>query len=388
MNEKTMQYLQGRFSDYYTQIQLTLPPKGYEREWAYIPWKLEETIMSRHNSVKELGSVDSFLDDVSPQHMYFSAGKYKQPGVSSMQAKDWKGADLVFDLDADHFPNIDQDTSKKNMLSVGKQKTQQLVEFLEDDFGFTDMQIVFSGNRGYHIHVRDQGIQQLDADARQDIVDYVTANGINPDCLKRTVTEQGVTQTHLAKMGGWGEKVHKRLLQVAEEVQTLSEEEGMSMLTEYNNIGNSRAETILGALNKHTQKIKNGNLEIGGSGIKLLINELVNEVSDDLMVPIDEPVTTDTHRLIRLPQSLHGGSGLMVKRVEKDDFNGFDPLLDTIPERFDKLDIEIRVAEPVSLYLNGREFDLDEGENTVPEYLGIHLMASGSAEKISERNKG
>lgn len=382
MNKDTMQYLEGRFSDYYARIKLELPPNGYEREWAYIPWKLDDSIMSRHNSLQDLGRIDSFLNDITPQHMYFSAGKYRQPSINSMQAKDWQGADLVFDLDADHFPNVEHGTSKREMLSVGKDKTQQLVEFLEDDFAFDNIQIVFSGNRGYHVHIRDEEIQQLGADARQEVADYVEAKGIDPDCLKKTVTERGVTQTHLNKDGGWGEKIYTRLMEIAEEVQDMSEEDGLELLTEYDNIGENRANTILGALKKHPEKIQDGNIEVGGSGIKLLVNELADEVSDKLMVPIDEPVTTDVHRLIRLPQSLHGGSGLIVTRIQRKEFPDFDPLTHTIPECFKKIDIDIQVTEDVSIYLNGNEFELPEGEHNVPEYLGIHLMASGRGEKL------
>jgi hypothetical protein len=41
------------------------------------------------------------------------------------------------------------------------------------------------------------------------------------------------------------------------------------------------------------------------------------------------------------------------------------------------------VTEDVSIYLNGNEFELPEGEHNVPEYLGIHLMASGRGEKLT-----
>lgn len=49
---------------------------------------------------------------------------------------------------------------------------------------------------------------------------------------------------------------------------------------------------------------------------------------------IDEPVTTDVHRLIRFPMSLHGKSGLMVLPVPLDGLEEFDPLVSAVPERF------------------------------------------------------
>jgi len=42
----------------------------------------------------------------------------------------------------------------------------------------------------------------------------------------------------------------------------------------------------------------------------------------------DAPVTTDVHRLIRLPGSLHGGTGLRVLPLTRDALERFDPLRD------------------------------------------------------------
>jgi DNA primase small subunit len=49
---------------------------------------------------------------------------------------------------------------------------------------------------------------------------------------------------------------------------------------------------------------------------------------------IDEPVTTDIHRLIRLQGSLHGKTGFAVTRVR--DLEAFDPFRDAIAFKSDE----------------------------------------------------
>src|SRR5208282_2045026 len=44
----------------------------------------------------------------------------------------------------------------------------------------------------------------------------------------------------------------------------------------------------------------------------------------------DAPVTTDIHRLIRLPGSLHGGTGFRVVPLTRDAIDTFDPFADAL----------------------------------------------------------
>ncbi|SVD73115.1 uncharacterized protein METZ01_LOCUS425969, partial [marine metagenome] len=54
-------------------------------------------------------------------------------------------------------------------------------------------------------------------------------------------------------------------------------------------------------------------------------DRLVRRALKDITVLPDEPVTGDIHRLIRLPGSLHGGTGLVVKILNVDELEKFDP---------------------------------------------------------------
>jgi DNA primase small subunit len=121
---------------------------------------------------------------------------------------------------------------------------------------------------------------------------------------------------------------------------------------------------------------------------------LTEDVLETESAPIDEPVTTDTNRLIRLPGSLHGGTGLAVTRVDRDALDSFRPLADAVPEQFVGQEIRIDVpdlddlpgtgAERGEIELGGDSFTITEGAQIVPEYVGVYLMARGHAEKEKE----
>jgi len=386
MEERTRAYLRGRFGDHYRRIEVSPPPDAHEREWGYIPWtESPGATMVRHESLLNLGDIESFLARERPRHVYFSAGRYADPSASSMAAKDWRGSDVIFDLDADHLPSVEpSEATYAEMLAACKDALLRLLDFLEDDFGFEDLTVVFSGSRGYHVHVRDEGIQDLEREARREIVDYVRGIGLDPDGLVRTEMRGNVTARTLKTEGGWGKRVHEALLAFVDDVESLPEEEALARLQELDGIGEGRAKTVHGAIQANREAIEEGNLEAGGPGIRKLVEALTGEVVTAQNAPIDEPVTTDTNRLIRLPGSLHGGSGLEVQRIDRDAIEEFDPLVDAVPETFEGHEIAVEVTEPGQVELGGDTFTLSEGDSTVPEYLGVFLMSRGRAEKGPE----
>jgi DNA primase small subunit len=386
MEERTRAYLRGRFGDHYRRVEITPPPDANEREWGYIPWTSSPgTTMVRHKSLLDLGALEDFLERERPRHVYFSAGRYESPSASSMSEKNWRSSDLIFDLDADHLPSVTLgEDSYAQMLEKCKDALMRLLDFLERDFGFEDMTIAFSGGRGYHVHVRDDGIQGLDRESRREIVDYVRGIGLDTDTLQQTEMRGNVTARVIPTDGGWGRRVHQRLLEFVADLEDLDDEEAIDRLQELEGIGEGRANTIYGAIRENRAAIEAGNLEAGGVGIRTLVKTLVHETVADENAPIDEPVTTDTNRLIRLPGTLHGGSGLMVRRLERDELAAFDPLVDAVPETFEGHEIAVEVEDGGEVELGGDSFTLEEGEQVVPEYLGVFLMTRGRAEKGPE----
>ena len=386
MDGRTREYLSGRFGDYYRSATLSLPPETERREWGHIPFTGGEgTTMIRHQSLLDLGDVADFLARTGPRHAYFSAAAYDDPGAGTMSEKGWGGADLVFDLDADHLPGVDEDgAAYAEMLAACKEALGNLLDLLRDDFGFERLRIVFSGGRGYHVHVRDPGVRELDSQARREIVDYVRAIDVDADDLVTTVSVEGTTRRQLRTDGGWGARVHDRLVSYVDALRETEESTAHDRLQELDGVGEGRAETVLGAVSRNPDAVRAGNVEVGGPGLRKLLDALATETFRAETAPIDEPVTTDLRRLIRLPGSLHGGSGLVVEPIDPDDVADFEPLVDAVPERFRGRRIMIDVTEPGPVPVGADSFTIGEGLKSVPEFAGVFLMARGRAEKAPE----
>ncbi|MFB6142462.1 MAG: DNA primase small subunit PriS [Halorientalis sp.] len=392
MEERTRAYLRGRFGDYYRRMTLTPPPDAEAREWGYIPWtESPGTTMVRHKSLLDLGDLESFLARERPRHVYFSAGRYDDPSASSMAEKGWRSSDLIFDLDADHLPSVDPgEDSYAEMLATCKDALLRLLDFLEDDFAFEDLTVVFSGGRGYHVHVRDEGIQTLERDARREIVDYVRGIGLEFDALvesEAVAGEAGRTsparKRTLSPAGGWSRRALDHIVDFTDELLAMDEDEALERLRAFDDVGEAKATAALTAARNNREQIEQGNIDVHSAFVQVA-TALVEDVVEADNAPIDEPVTTDTNRLIRMPGTLHGGSGLAVRRIDRDAIDAFDPLVDAVPDTFRGHDIAVEVTDGGVVELDGDSFTLSAGNHILPEHLGVFLMARGRAEKGPE----
>ena len=391
MDERTREYLAGRFGDHYRRATIANPPDAHTREWGYIPWETGGgTTMVRHRSLTELGSLADFLTQEQARHVYFSAGHYGDPGASRMGAKDWRGSDLIFDLDADHLPTVNPETdSFRAMLEACKEELFALLSFLEEDFGFGDPTVVFSGNRGYHVHIRSDDVTQLDRQARRDIVEYVRGEGVSVETVLHTSHVTGAGRTTPAQTrrldidGGWSRRVHREVVAFVDELVAMDHEEALESLRSIEGIGAQRADALVTAIDDRRSELESGNVDIHPAMMRLLA-ELIDRAISRQSAAIDEPVTTDINRLIRLPGSLHGGSGLQVTELHREELGSFDPLVDPIPPTFRGHQIAIEVTSPSTVELGENTRELSSGPVRLPEYAAIHLMARGVARKVPE----
>ena len=97
----------------------------------------------------------------------------------------------------------------------------------------------------------------------------------------------------------------------------------------------------------------------------------------------DEPVTADVKRLIRMPSSLHGGSGMRVVPLTLPEFEKFEPLRDAVV--FSEKEVQIEVISPLKpqnslVEMKGKSISVKEGINSLPEYAAMYLMCRGAAE--------
>jgi len=121
-------FLKQLFSRYYKDAKLELPPRFGRREWGFM--FIGERFMKRHISFSSAREVKSFLIGkgkkmgdrfMIPSHAYHSVAYYTHPNAK-MDKKGWLGADLVFDLDADHIPGAEKiSVSRKRRSSSHSQ---------------------------------------------------------------------------------------------------------------------------------------------------------------------------------------------------------------------------------------------------------------------------
>jgi DNA primase small subunit len=208
-----------------------MPPELTRREWGFIFFdEMPEVVMRRHKAFSSQSEAIEYLRSMMPAHVYHSAAYYQFPGAATMKEKEWQGADLIFDLDADHLPM--KPKSYAEMLSNVKAETLKLLDFLLEDFGFSEdnVSIAFSGGRGYHIHIRDPKVLSLESAERREIVDYLSGTGLSVDFLfkpsKHKVYDTGkfkkkefqsskrITSFEEATGGfGWGKRISQHIVQ-------------------------------------------------------------------------------------------------------------------------------------------------------------------------------
>jgi len=393
MNTETKIFLSKRFKDYYWKNRVPAPPEIEMREFGF--GTLETKIKARHRAFKNSTELGNFLKREAPFYISYSAAYYEFPGNQPMSSKNWLGADLVFDLD---MPM--EFLSSKKMDEV-KRETLNLVEFLENDFGFSqkDVEINFSGSKGYHLRIRNEGIRGLGRDERREIVDYVAGTINFVDYLRVEEDEGGIPVLMGPKDedSGWAGRIYAGLY-------NFIRDSGIKEMETVKGIGEKKAKEIHDNRNRILREVEKGIysripeiVTVDVSSIKTntpnITKPVIKKVSSPLVDAIireraiktlaaedtDKMVTIDTARIMRLPDSLHGGSGLrasIVKRIDK-----FNPLVDSVAFSDDGVEIELNRKVP-KFDFNENRFGPFSGRVKVPQYCAVYLLLKGCGEII------
>jgi DNA primase small subunit len=288
------------------------------------------------------------------------------------------------------------------MLDLVKKETLKLLNFFLTDFGFSEknISVVFSGGRGYHIHVRDPKVFTLGSDERREIVDYLTGRGLDIKNMiaRRSISgDVGVKEAKVLRCpkgdaAGWSGRLNRVIVSFVKELRELDDEEATRRLSSIKGIGQGNAAKFYEYVKDGNalDQIKQGNLD-GVWGISGIWNEVFKRCIFDESVQVgsgfslddergetDEPVTADIRRLIRCPTSLHGGSGFRVTPLTIRCLEEFEPLWDAVV--FGDEPIVIDVVKSFKTEIRGESYDLEEGRSELPACAAIFLMARGAAE--------
>jgi len=392
-----IEFIMERFHRYYSQRPPSPPERFTKREFGFMFF--DKTFVQRHLRFQRKEDLNSFLIERVPSHCYYSSAYYDVPDADRMEDKKWLGADLVFDLDADHIPGSEKLSYPEMLARVKVEMIRLLDEFILGDLGFDEryVRIVFSGGRGYHAHVTDPRALNLRSHERREIVDYIIGTDLSFEWLLPEETRVGIrTPTGTRALGrrnlpplnagGWRGKLRSGLKSLLDELEVL----GPSMARErYASLAGQKEEIVAGLfddlfLGKPGKRgrdliLEKGNLaNIRDKHLEAFMALLQTELKPRLAGEVDEPVTSDIKRLIRMPFSLHGKTGLRVLPMKRADLDTFDPLRDAVPDVLGDAPVRLRMSKRVDLRVRGERFVL-EGEVEAPEFAAVFLLCRREA---------
>lgn len=356
MQPRDRQVLARLFASYYEKADFRIP--GLEqREFGIGNFK---KIDARHLSFPNLQSFRGYLSTNTPLFVSHSTAYYEFPGATPIQRKGWKGADIVFDLDM----HAEGKYGAYAKLGEAKADLQRLVkDFLASDFGCRDIITVFSGNRGYHVHVRDQAFLKLGGEERRELVDYVMGNGLNyRDFFSYSDRKQLLGPR--PDEGGYRGRF-------ARTVMSALEQDPASISRVF--APQEKRGFFLGG-------VREGNW----SRTSLKLDDLVGRLSPlAAALPVgsvntDAGVTQDLSKLIRVPNSIHGETGLIAKIV--DDVEKFEPLRDAFVPGTELMRVKF-IEDVPTLELMGETrgpFKKND-EKELPRPVAVFFVAKESA---------
>jgi DNA primase small subunit len=403
-SDVSRRFVMRQFARHYAQAPLDMPDRFARREFGFMFF--DRSFMMRHLAFPSRAALKRYLVEQVPSHAYYSSAYYEKPGAPTMPEKTWLGADLLFDLDADHVEGA-KGLSYDQMLMRVKVEVKRLIdEFLNGDLGFDegDLKIVFSGGRGYHVHVTRASVLRLTSHERREIVDYITGTDLDMNWVfPQSAFEQSRFKDrsglgHRRDMpkredGGWRARIRRGIDDLLGQLEGLPEEEARKRISDAlapsaREIGPKTIDGLYADL-----FVKNK----GRSGADRMREEDTFEVFSEkrhseaflelvaltvkgrVKGETDEPVTSDTHRLIRLPSSLHGKTGFEVVPMSREALESFDPFADAVPKAFEEGEVSVRATTPVTVTLRGDRFDIGEDASRVPAYVAVHLICRNLA---------
>jgi DNA primase small subunit len=406
--ESSREWAYQKFSDYYKDphTEIPAPLKLEQREFGYLLFK--ERFMVRHRRFSTIASFRGVLAEIVPSDVYHSCAYYENPDYD-MEKKGWIGADLVFDIDADHIPTscnkihdefrcvkcgfsgrgitpeacpCCESTKFENKIwacdlciKAAREEATKLLDMLENDFGFSQSEIhmFFSGHRGYHVHIENDTVRSLDAMSRKEVVDYVTGLGLavfEGDKHQRK-SKSGRKQKFALHDFGW----NRRLKQGMADFLAASKKEDLKAV----GINNKTLLENRGIIIKRAiQEGKWESIKGVNVGTWLKLAEYIRETQSS---KIDTVVTTDIHRLIRMNGTLHGKTGLKKIEFPAKSLQDFDPFKEAVA--FKKGEVKVLVSEAPEFRLAGETLGPYKNQTvTLPTAAAVMLICKKRAKVV------
>lgn len=365
MQEADVSFLEDSFKKYYFNHfdLIKVPERTSEREFGYQKFN---SGMTRHIPIKDDKELHLMLMQNIPSDVYCSNAYYTFPNLP-MNEKDWKEADLIFDIDAkdlnlscreEHAVSICNDCNEvsktlthcskcnsskiekkslpcKNCIDASKTEVEKLSQVLINDLAITkeNIQVFFSGNEGFHVYVYNSQFQGIGSRERSELTDYISLRGAIPETFGIRKFKQDRAALPNFDDKGWRGRFSKY---------------------------------IFGSKSKRSKIIT----ELLANGYSSFQNTL-DDVSENIGVKIDPNVTMDVHRIFRLPGSINSKSGLT--KMQCDDLVKFDPYVEASFLTDDSVDIIANC--PIEFKLKNKKFGPYINEKiSVPTFAAVYMI--------------
>jgi DNA primase small subunit len=403
--EASKEFVYKKFAEYYrapsTVVSAPLHPE--QREFGYLMFK--ERFMVRHRSFSSVSNLRVALAETVPSDVYYSCAYYENPDFD-MDKKGWLGADLVFDIDADHIPTkCDKKHDEWTCVDCGRKgrgtppeicpnckrtkfesktwpcdlciesaraEACKLIDILQKDFGFSDdeLRVFFSGHRGYHVHIENEAVRKLDSMARKEIVDYVICLGLNLFEKKSRFVSAKADEKFRLHDFGW----NKRLKDAIKNLINSSNAEDLQKIV------GSQAKLLSQSKGTALTRCLDEGMWGAISGISdRTWMKLAWHAKNQQTAQIDTVVTTDIHRLIRMNGTLHGKTGLKKIEFPTKGLQVFDPFTEAVA--FRKGAVKVRVSDAPEFRLGGQTLGPFKNQTVeLPVSAAIMLICKRRAE--------
>jgi DNA primase small subunit len=371
--EKDLAHILKRFSQYYgSPLFSPSIPEIEKREFGA---GIEKKIDSRHMGFGSDSEFRSFLVNSTPLYVSHSVAYYQLPKATPMERKGWEGADLVFDLD---FETESKYLSRADFERIRADTVRLIEEFIIPDFGVPEGMISanFSGNRGFHVHVRDPRFRPLKGEERREIIEYIKGAGLRYEAFfSQQEAGQSAGRTVYQERGpipsgtGYTGRFAKKALQILEE-----EPERLS-----------RTLKDEGKRQNFMKGIKSGNWSMRKltESMDRKLREMAETELPLRTVNIDAGVTQDASKLIRAANTIHGSTGLSAKCLALRDLPGFEPMRGAIV--FSEKPVKVLALEDIpEIEMGNRTQEkMAKGSTAeLPEYFAFYLRLKGSAKLL------
>ena len=129
--DQNSRFLLKMFRRYYKENEMPMPSRFGRREFGFMYF--DRDFMQRHMSFSNPTEMRKFMIAQVPKHSYYSTAYYRRPNAPTMEEKGWMGADLIFDLDADHLEGAEDMSYSQMMDQIKKEMINLLDSFLYND---------------------------------------------------------------------------------------------------------------------------------------------------------------------------------------------------------------------------------------------------------------